>query len=68
MFASAYLRHCVFNNFLVFHIALVSHKQLVDAFSCVAINLLKPLFDVVEGIHVGHIVDNADAMSTTIVG
>lgn len=62
-----YLGHCVFYNFLVFHIALVAHKKLVDAFGCVTIDFLKPLFDVVEGIHVGHIVDNADAMGTTVV-
>jgi hypothetical protein len=28
---------------------------------------LQPLFDIVEAVHVGHIVDDADAMSTAVV-
>lgn len=64
----SYLRHCIFHDLLVFHIALVTHKQLVDTLGCVAVDLLKPLLNVVERVHVGHIVDNADAVGATVVG
>lgn len=64
----SYLGHCVFHNLFVLHIALVTHEQLVDAFGCVAVNFLKPLLDVVERVHVGHIVNDADAMGATVVG
>lgn len=64
---TTYLSHCVFNDLLVFHIALVSDKELVDAFSGVAIDLLKPLLHIVERVHVGNIVDDTDSMSTTVV-
>jgi len=62
------LRHGVLHDLLVLHIALVADKQLVDALGGVSVNLLKPLLDVVEGVHVGHIVDHADAVGTTVVG
>lgn len=65
---SSYLGHCVFHNLLVLHIALVTHKQLVYTFGCVAVNFLKPLLDVIERVHVGHIINNADAMGATVVG
>lgn len=63
----AYLRNRVLYDFLVGHIALVSHQKLVDPLSGIAINFLQPLFDVVERIHVGNIVDNADAVGASIV-
>ena len=64
----AYLGYSVLDNLLVGHIALVTDKQLVDALGSVSINLLKPLLDVVERVHVGNIVDDADAVSATVVG
>ena len=63
-----YFRHGVFNNLFVCHIALVSHEQLVDALCSITVNFLKPLLDVVERVHVGHIVNNADTVGATIVG
>ena len=63
-----YLGNRVLNNLLVCHIALVAYEKLVHTFCGVAVNLLQPLLHVVERVHVGHIVDDADAMSTTIVG
>ena len=63
-----YLGHCVFNHLLVFHIALVTDQELIDPFGCVAVDFLQPLLDVVEGIHVGHIVYDTDAMCATVVG
>jgi hypothetical protein len=43
-----YLCDGVFNYFLVAHIGLVSHEKLVDSLSSISINLLKPLFDIIE--------------------
>lgn len=58
----------VLHNLLVFHIALVADKQFVDTLGGVTVDLLEPLLHVVERIHIGNIVDNANSMSTTIVG
>lgn len=58
----------VLNHLLVCHIALVANEQLVNALCSVAVNFLQPLLDVVEGVHVGDIVDNADAVGTAVVG
>lgn len=63
----AYLRNGVLHDLLVLHIALVTDEQLVDTLGGVSVNLLKPLLDVVEGVHVGHIVNNADTVGTTVV-
>lgn len=63
-----YLRHRVFHHLLVRHIALVAHKQFVDPLCGVSINLLQPLLDVVERVHVRHIVDDADAVGSSVVG
>ena len=64
----AYLGHCVLDNLLVRHIALVAHEQLVDALGGVPVDLLQPLLDVIEAVHVGDVVDNADAVGTAVVG
>ena len=58
----------VLNHLLVGHIGLVANEQLVDALGGVAVNLLQPLLDVVERVHVRHVVDNADAVGAAIVG
>lgn len=65
---AAYLGNGVLDNLLVGHIALVADEQLVDALGGVSVNLLKPLLDVVEGVHVGDIVDDADAVGAAVVG
>ena len=64
---ATYLGHCVLNNLFVFHIALITHKQFVDTFGGVAIDFLKPLLHVVEGIHVGDIVNHANSVSASVV-
>lgn len=64
----SYLGDGVLDDLLVRHVALVADKQLVDALGGIAVNLLQPLLDVVERVHVGHIVDDADAVSATVVG
>lgn len=63
-----YLCHGVFHNLLVLHIALVADEQLVDALGGVSIDLLKPLLDIVERVHVRHIVHDTDAVGATVVG
>ena len=62
-----YLCNAVFDDLLVCHVTLVAYEELVDALGCVAVNLLQPLLDVVEAVHVGNIVDDADAMGTAVV-
>ena len=63
-----YLGHGVLDNLLVLHIALVADEQLVHALRGITVDLLQPLLDVVEGVHVGHIVHHADTMRTTVIG
>ena len=57
----------VINHFFVRHIALVAYEQLVHAFGSVTVDLLQPLLDIIEGVHVGHVVDDADAMRATVI-
>lgn len=64
----AYLCHGVLDHLLILHITLVADEQLVDTLGGVSVNLLEPLLDVVERIHVGHIVDHANAVGATVVG
>lgn len=63
----AHLCNSVFHDLLVFHIALVTNKQLVNTLGGVSVDLLEPLLDVVEGVHVGHIVDDANSVCATVV-
>lgn len=62
-----YLRHGVLDHLLVGHIGLVAHQQLVDALGSVSVDLLEPLLHVVERVHVGDIVHDADAVGTSVV-
>jgi len=64
----AYLRDSVFNNLLVCHIALVAYEKLVHTLGGVTVDLLQPLLDVVEAVHVGDIVHNTDTMGAAVVG
>jgi hypothetical protein len=63
-----YLGDCVLHDLLVRHIALVAYEQLVDALGSISVDLLEPLLDIVEGVHVGDIVNDADAMGATVIG
>lgn len=62
------LGNCVFHDFLVLHIALVADKKLVNALGGVAVDFLEPLLDIVERVHIRHIVHDANAMSAPVVG
>lgn len=64
----SHLGNCVIHDLLVRHIALVSDEELVDSLSGVSVDLLQPLLHVVERVHVGDIVDDADAVGTSVVG
>lgn len=64
----SYLCDGVLDDLLVRHIAFVAYEQLVDAIGGVAVDLLQPLLDVVERVHVGDIVDDADAVGAPVVG
>lgn len=66
--ALTYLGDGVLDNLLIRHIALVAYEQLVDTLSGISVNLLEPLLDVVERLHIGDIVDDADTVGTTVVG
>jgi len=48
-------------------IGLVADQQLVDVFRGVPVNFVEPLFDIVEGFHVGDIVNHDNAMSSAVV-
>lgn len=67
LIVKTHLSYGVFNDFLVLHITLVANQKLIDTLSSIAINFLQPLLDVVERIHVGHIVDNADTVCSSVV-
>ena len=62
-----HLCNSIFNNFLIWHITLVSYQKFVYTFCCISINLLKPLFDIVERVHIGNIVNNTDSVCATII-
>ena len=68
MTVESHLGNCVIHDLLVRHIALVSDQELIDALGGVSVDLLQPLLHVVERIHVGDIVDDADAVGTSVVG
>jgi hypothetical protein len=49
-------------------VALVAHEQLVDVLARVAVDLVQPLLDVGEGVPVGDVVDDDDAVGAAVVG
>jgi hypothetical protein len=63
-----YLGDSVLDDLLVCHIALVAYKQLVDSVCSVSVDLLQPLLDIVERVHIRDIVDDTDAVGAAVVG
>jgi len=49
-------------------IGLVAHEELIDIFGSVSVNLVQPLLDIVERLCVSDIIDNDNAVRTTVVG
>lgn len=62
-----HLGDLVIDDLLLRHIALVANEQLVDALGGVPVDFLQPLLDVVERVHVGDVVDDADAVGAAVV-
>ena len=67
MIESIYLSGCIVHDFLCGQITFVADEQLVNGFTCVSINLLEPLFDVVERLLICHVVHDNDAMCATVI-
>ena len=53
---------------LVWLVAFVGHKDLGDIGSSMLLNLLKPVLDVIEGLHVGAVINENDAHRSFVVG
>lgn len=62
------LSDSVFHHLLVGQITLVAHEEFVNSLAGIAINLLQPLLDVGEGVGVGYVVDDNDAVRAAVVG
>ena len=50
-----------------FQVRLVSHQELNNVFVSVFVNLGKPIFDVLEGLSFGDVIDQDDPVSTLVV-
>lgn len=61
---SSFIRNHLFGG----QISLVTNKKLDNILISITINFMKPSLHIVEGILVSHIINNNDAMSSTIVG
>ena len=64
---SNYLCSCIIDYFLCGQITFVADKQLVDGFAGISIDLLKPLFDVVERLLICHIINHNDSVCASVV-
>lgn len=58
----------ILDDLLARQVRLVADEELVNALARVAVNLLQPLLDVGEGVGVGHVVDDDDAVRAAVVG
>lgn len=63
----SYLSNLIIHSFLWCLIILVSHQELVNVITGIAINFLEPLLQIVERFLVCTIVDYNDTMGTSIV-
>lgn len=67
-FCHTHLCHSVFYNLLARQIALVAYEQLVHALASVTIDFLQPLLHVRKSILISDVINDDDAMGTTIIG
>ena len=51
-----------------FEVALVADQQLVHVLRSIPVDLVEPLLHVVERLEVGHVVDDDDAVGSSVVG
>lgn len=65
---SKFLGSFIRNDLLSSEISLVTDKQLDDILISITVNFMKPSLDVVERVLISDIVNNNNAMSSTIVG
>jgi hypothetical protein len=61
------LCYSVLHNLLILHIALVTDEKLVNTLCGVTVDFLQPLLDIVERVHIGHIVNHTNPMGTAVV-
>ena len=64
----AYLALFVGDLALLDEVALVADEDLVDAFLGVLFDLVHPVVDRLEGVPVGHVVDDDDSVGALVVG
>jgi hypothetical protein len=62
-----YLCSIVVDSLLIYQITLIANQELVNTFSGVSVDFLQPLLDIAEGFRVRDIVDNNNAVSTSVV-
>jgi len=55
------------NNTLARQIGLITNEKLIDVLGRVSINLVQPLFNIVEGFLVGNIIDDDNSVSAAVV-
>jgi hypothetical protein len=56
------------DNALRRQIGLISNQQFVDILRSISVNFMQPLFDIVEGLSVGDVIYDDDAVSAAIIG
>jgi hypothetical protein len=64
---NTHLGDSVLDHLFVSQVRLVADKKLVDTLRGIAVNLSEPLFNVGEGVLVGNIVDDDDAVCAAVV-
>lgn len=53
------------DNFLGSQIAFVSNKELIDIITCISIDFIQPLLDIVETLLISHIVNYLVSVTAT---
>lgn len=56
----------VLDDLLLGKVGLVTDEKLVDAFGCVSVNLLQPLLDIGKSVLIRHIVNDNDAVRSSV--
>ena len=56
------------NDTLSFEIAFITYEKLVNVFAGIPVNFVQPLLDIVEGLIVRYIIDDDDAVGSSVVG
>ena len=67
MSRGSHLCGCVIHDFFGCQITFVPHQELVDVLAGVSVDLLQPLFDVVERFLIRNIVNDYDSVGPAII-